>query len=58
VNLHDAVQLLVDIGAIQDSSVLCLKEYLLKLEASHTDAQKKLKTNTFATARRFLLMHE
>ncbi len=55
---HDSVQLLVDIGAIRDSSTLCLKEYLLELEASLNGAQKKLKANPFATARRFLLMHE
>jgi hypothetical protein len=48
----------VDIGAIRDSSALCLKEYLLELEATLSDAQKFLKTSPFATARRFLLMHK
>jgi hypothetical protein len=48
----------VDIGAIWDSSVLCLKEYLLELEANLSDAQKYMKTNPFATARRFLQMQE
>ncbi len=52
------VQLLVDIGAIRHSSAPCLNEYLLELETSHKDAQKYLKTNPFATARRFLQMHE
>ncbi len=52
------MQLLVDIGAIRDSSALCLKEYLIELETSDNDVQKYLKTNPFATARRFLLMQE
>jgi len=56
--LNDSVQLLVDIGAILDSSAPCLNEYLIELEMSHKDAQKYLKTNPFATARRFLQMHE
>ena len=52
------MQLLVDIGAIRDSSALCLNEYLLELETNHKDAQKYLRTNPFATARRLLQMHE
>ncbi len=56
--LNDSVQLLVHIGAIRDSSGPCLKEYLIELETSHKDVQKYLKTNPFATARRFLLMQE
>jgi hypothetical protein len=56
--LNDSVQLLVDIGAIRDSSAPCPNEYLLELETNHKDAQKYLRTNPFATARRFLQMHE
>ena len=55
---NDSVQLLVDIGAIHDSSVKCLEEYLTELEKHHREVQKYLKTNPFATARRFLLMQE
>jgi hypothetical protein len=55
---HDAVQLLVDIGAIPNSTLPTLEEYLRELEASHADTQNSLKRNPFATARRFLLMHE
>ncbi len=56
--LNNSVQLLVDIGAIRDSSAACLEEYLTELEKHQGDVQKYLKTNPFATARRFLLMQE
>ena len=52
------MQLLVDIGAIPNSTKDCLLEYLLELEASHSSSQASLKRITFAKARRFLLMHE
>jgi hypothetical protein len=55
---HDSVQLLVEIGAIRDSSAQCLKEYLLELETTFSDAQKYLRTNPLATARKFLLLQE
>ncbi len=55
---HDAVQLLVNIGAIPSSTKDCLTEYLLELEASHSSSLASLKRNPFATARKFLLMHE
>jgi hypothetical protein len=55
---HDAVQLLVNVGAIADYTRITLEEYLRELEASHNGAQASLKRNPFATARRFLLMHE
>jgi hypothetical protein len=56
--LNDSVQLLVDIGAIHDSSAACLEEYLTELEKHQGDVQKYLRTNPFATARRFLIMQE
>ena len=55
---HEAVQLLVDTGAIENSTKGCLEEYLKELEASHTSSQTSLKRIPFATARRFLLMHQ
>ena len=55
---HEAVQLLVNVGAIEDSSRRTLEEYLRELESSHDGAEAALKKNPFATARRFLLMHE
>ncbi len=55
---HAAVQLLEDIGALPDSTMPSLEEYLRELEASHAGAQASLKRNPFATARKFLLMHE
>jgi hypothetical protein len=55
---HDAVQLLVNIGAIPDSTKLTLEEYLRELEISHSSTQASLKINPFATAHRFLLMHK
>jgi hypothetical protein len=55
---HDAVQLLVDTGAIPDSTKECLIEYLQELEASHDSTQASLKRIPFATARKFLLVHE
>jgi hypothetical protein len=53
---HTAVQLLEDIGALPDSTMPSLEEYLRELEASHAEAQASLKRNPFATARKFLLM--
>ncbi len=55
---HEAVQLLVDIGAIPNSTKDCLEEYLKELEVSHAASQTSLKRIPFATARRFLLMHQ
>ncbi len=55
---HEAVQLLVNVGAIEDSSRRTLEEYLRELESSHDGAEAALKKNPFATARKFLLMHE
>ena len=52
------MQLLVDIGAIPGSTKECLLEYLQELEASHKSTQASLKRIPFATARKFLLMHE
>ncbi len=36
----------------------CLKEYLLEIETTLSDAQKYLRTNPFATAHKFLLLQE
>ncbi len=55
---HEAVQLLVDVGAIEDSTRKTLEEYLRELESSHDGAEEAMKKNPFATARKFLLMHE
>jgi hypothetical protein len=55
---HEAVQLLVDVGAIQSFTKDCLEEYLKELTASHNSSQTSLKRIPFATARRFLLMHQ
>jgi len=55
---NDSVQLLVDVGAIRDSSAACLEEYLTELENHQRDVQRYLKTNPFATARKFLLLQD
>ncbi len=55
---HEAVQLLVNIGAIANSTRQCLEEYLLELQPSYDATQASLKRIPFATARRFLLMHQ
>jgi hypothetical protein len=55
---HEAVQLLVDIGAIPGSTKECLEEYLGDLVASHDSTKISMKKIPFATARKFLLMHQ
>ncbi len=52
------MQLLVEVGAIPSSTKDCLEEYLTELKASHDSSQASLKRIPFATARRFLLMHQ
>ncbi len=54
----EAVQLLVETGAIEGSTKGCLEEYLKELEACHTSSQTSLRRIPFATARRFLTMHQ
>ena len=55
---HEAVQLLVNTGAIPNSTKGCLEDYLVELEASHTASKNSLRRIPFATARKFLLMHQ
>jgi hypothetical protein len=55
---HEAVQLLVDTGAIPSSTRQSLEDYLLELQPSYDATEASLKRNPFATARRFLLMHQ
>jgi hypothetical protein len=55
---HEAVQLLVDVGAIPSSTRQSLEDYLLELQPSYDATQASLKRIPFATARRFLLMHQ
>ena len=55
---HEAVQLLVDTGAIPSSTRQSLEDYLLELQPSYDATEASLKRIPFATARRFLLMHQ
>jgi hypothetical protein len=55
---HEAVQLLVDVGAIPSSTRQSLEDYLLELQPSYDATEASLKRIPFATARRFLLMHQ
>ncbi len=55
---HETIQLLVDIGAIEDSTGDTLDQYLKLIEFHLGEVQIAQTTTPFATAKRFLILQE